>query len=58
LIAVAFAGIGIFIGFWLVYLFLTTGLVKHVPSAILSILLITSGIQIILFGFLADMNKK
>lgn len=48
---------GFFIGLWLVYLFVKTGQVGHYPSLILSLLLILTGIQIILFGFLADKQK-
>ena len=48
--------VGFLIGLWLVILFLFTGKVGHLPSLILSFLLITAGIQIILFGFLADMK--
>ena len=50
--------VGLIIGMWLLYLFLTTGKVGHMPSAVLTGLLIISGIQIIIFGFLADMSKK
>lgn len=49
---------GFIIGLWLLFLFLNTGRIGHIPSAILSMLLILVGIQIILFGFLADMIKK
>ncbi len=49
---------GFLIGIWLLYLFLATGAIRRIPSAILSILLILMGIQLILFGFIADMNKK
>ncbi|MFH1642645.1 MAG: glycosyltransferase family 2 protein [Nanoarchaeota archaeon] len=49
---------GLIIGFWLLYLFLKTGRVRHIGSAILSVLLIMVGIQIISFGLLADMKKK
>ncbi|MAF99191.1 MAG: hypothetical protein CMH61_01120 [Nanoarchaeota archaeon] len=54
-IGLAFFSGGFLIGLWLVYLFITTGKIGHVPSAILSMLLIVVGIQIVLFGFLADM---
>ena len=57
-IGIIFVSFGVAIGIWLVYLFLTTGKIGHVPSTILSMLLITTGVQIILFGFLADMFKK
>ena len=56
-IGTGFFSVGFLIGLWLVYLFITTGSVKHIPSAILSLMLVTLGIQIILFGFLADMRK-
>ncbi|MBI2671175.1 glycosyltransferase family 2 protein [Candidatus Woesearchaeota archaeon] len=49
---------GLAIGLWLFTLFVTTGVVGHYPSLILCFLLITTGIQIILFGFLADMKKN
>ncbi len=50
--------LGIIIGVWLVVFFLIHGEVKHIPTLIFSMLLVTTGIQIILFGFLADMNKN
>jgi glycosyltransferase involved in cell wall biosynthesis len=50
--------IGLLIGVWLTYLFFTTGKVGHIPSAILSMLLILTGIQILSFGFLSDMMRK
>lgn len=56
-IGTGFLSVGLLIGAWLVYFFITTGSVKHIPSAILSLMLVTLGIQIILFGFLADMRK-
>lgn len=49
---------GFIVGLWLVYLYLTTGVVGRLPSVILCMLLITLGIQIILFGLFADMGKK
>ncbi len=51
--------VGFFIGAWLLYLFITTLTIGgHVAMAILSMLLMTMGVQIILFGFLADMRRK
>jgi len=50
--------IGFIIGLWLVYRFITTGLVGRLPFVMLTVLLISIGIQIILFGFLADMYKN
>jgi glycosyltransferase involved in cell wall biosynthesis len=51
-----FFGTGV--GIWLVYRFLTEGVVGRLPSAMLSVLLISIGLQIVLFGFLADMFRK
>lgn len=51
-------GLGILLGLWLFLNFLTTGKVGRLPSTILSMLLIVSGLQIIIFGFLADMKKN
>jgi len=50
--------LGILIGVWLVYTFIRTGLVGHVPLTILSVLLILIGLQIWILGFIADMIKK
>lgn len=52
-----FVSFGVLVGLWLTYLFITTGKVGHLPSVILSSLLILTGIQIIFFGFLADMKN-
>jgi len=49
---------GFLIGLFLFYLFLTTGIVGHIPLTVLSMLLIIAGIQIVTFGFLADMKKQ
>lgn len=57
LFGTAFLSIGFIIGAWLVYLFITTGRVGHMPSLVLSALLVITGVQIVLFGFLADMYK-
>lgn len=53
-----FIGAGILIGIWLAYLVVTTGRVSHLPATILTGVLIIVGIQIIVFGFLADMNRQ
>ncbi len=50
--------IGFLIGIWLVYLLITTGRIGHIPLTIFTILLIMLGVQVILFGFLADMRIK
>lgn len=55
---VGFFGIGVLIGLWFIYLHFTIGIQGHLGLLILMILLILMGIQIILFGFFADMTKK
>ena len=50
--------VGVFIGIWLVYNFIMTGVVGHIPATILSVLLILIGVQIWILGFIADMIKK
>ena len=47
-----------FIGFYFVYLHLTTGIKGHIGLAFLFLALIFTGIQIIIFGFLADTRRK
>ncbi|MBI2139343.1 glycosyltransferase [Candidatus Woesearchaeota archaeon] len=53
-----FIGLGIVLGAWIVYSVLTAGNVGGIPRVILSALFIMTGIQITLFGFLADMLKR
>ncbi len=50
--------IGFLIGLFLIYNFITTGKVGHLPLTILGALLIITGLQIVLFGFLADTRKE
>lgn len=57
-IGASFLVVGAGIGLWLAYRFFTLGYVGKTPSTILSMLLILIGMQIILFGFLADMMHK
>jgi glycosyltransferase involved in cell wall biosynthesis len=57
-IGIAFFAIGIIIGLWIVYHILAYGSAGGIPRVILSALALTTGLQILLFGFLADMNKK
>lgn len=57
-IGLFFLLIGVGIGVWLAYRYLTLGYVGKTPSTQLSVLLILIGIQIVLFGFLADMIQK
>jgi glycosyltransferase involved in cell wall biosynthesis len=53
-----FMGLGLLLGAWITYTWLTTGTVGGLPRVIFSMLLITTGVQIGLFGFLADMNRR
>lgn len=48
---------GFLIGLYLVYLHFTTGIVGHVPLMVLCLMLLIMGLQISMFGFLADMRK-
>lgn len=57
-VGLIFITIGSALGLWLTLNFLITGIVGHLPSTILSMLLILTGLQIVLFGFMADMNKR
>ena len=54
----AFLFVVFILGLYLVYRFLTIGIVGRMPTVILDMLLITAGFQVILFGFLADMFRK
>lgn len=49
---------GFLIGLWLIYLFLSRGIVGRIPSILLAVLLMSLGFQLIVFGFLADMRKN
>jgi len=51
-------GIGFLMGIYILYLYLTTGIVGHVPLVMLDVLTLSFGLQVIIFGFLADMLKK
>lgn len=57
-IGLAFILFGFLIGLRLIYFFISTGTVSHIPSQILTVLLIIVGVQIVLFGFFADSIKK
>jgi glycosyltransferase involved in cell wall biosynthesis len=48
---------GFLIGGWLVYIYLTTGRVGHLPLTIFTVMLIVMGIQFIVFEFMADMKR-
>lgn len=49
---------GVLIGLYVTYNFLMTGRVGGIPRVILTALLMLTGIQVIIFGFLADMIKR
>jgi len=49
--------IGVLIGLAILYTYLAYGVVGGIPRVILSAMLILAGIQIILFGLLADMRR-
>ncbi|HLC55806.1 MAG TPA: glycosyltransferase family 2 protein [Candidatus Nanoarchaeia archaeon] len=49
---------GSIIGFWFVFLHITKGIQGHLGLMMLMFLLIIVGIQIFLFGFLADMQRN
>jgi glycosyltransferase involved in cell wall biosynthesis len=50
--------VGFLLGIWIIYNILTTGSAGGIPRVILSGVAITTGIQIWLFGFFADMIRK
>lgn len=57
-IGVLFFAAGSLIGLWFIYLHFTTGIKGHQGLMILMLLLMISSIQIVLFGFLADLVKR
>lgn len=48
---------GVLLSMYITYSFLVTGLVGGLPRVVLATLMILTGIQIVLFGFLADMRR-
>ena len=52
-----FFGVGLLIGLWILYTLFTTGSVGALPRVMLSVLFLSIGVQIYLFGFLADMIR-
>ena len=50
--------LGILLGVWIIITLLRTRVVGGIPRVILSALFIITGIQIVLFGFLADIRKE
>lgn len=57
-IGLFFVFMGLLLGVYIVYTEITTGRVGGVPRVVLSMLLILIGVQIGLFGFLADMQRR
>lgn len=57
-IGIASLSLGMLLGIYLLYIHITTGITGHIPMIIFTALTIITGLQIILFGFLADMLKK
>ena len=57
-IGMFFFACGFLLGLWVIYSIISTGGVGGIPRVILSAVLILTGIQIIVFGFLADMHQK
>ncbi|MBS3102921.1 glycosyltransferase family 2 protein [Candidatus Woesearchaeota archaeon] len=49
--------IGFLIGLYLAYLHFTTGIVGHFALVMLDVLILSIGLQVIIFGFLSDMYK-
>ena len=50
--------IGFIIGLYFIYLHFTTGITSHLGLLFLMLILLSTGLQIILVGFLADMIQK
>ncbi len=50
--------LGALIGLWVIYEVISTGQVGGLPRVMLSVLLVGVGVQIVLFGFIADMMRK
>ena len=50
--------IGFMIGLYLIYLHLTSGILGHFALVMLDVLILSIGLQIIIFGFLADMYRR
>lgn len=57
-IGLSMFGVGFLIGLYILYKFIQLGRIGQVPLTLFGVLLMTVGLQVILFGFLADMQKK
>jgi glycosyltransferase involved in cell wall biosynthesis len=58
LVGLLIFGLGFSIGLYLVYLHFTTGIFGHFALIMLDVLILSIGLQILLFAFIADMSKK
>ena len=56
-IGLGFLTLGFLLGLYIVFMIITTGSPGGIPRVILSMSLLLTGVQIGLFGFLADMRK-
>jgi glycosyltransferase involved in cell wall biosynthesis len=56
-LGIIFITAGLLLGLWVLYLVIANGDVGGLPKVILSALLLLTGVQVVLFGFLADMKK-
>jgi glycosyltransferase involved in cell wall biosynthesis len=54
----SFFTVGFLIGLFILYTFMVRGYVGGLPRVLLSVLFMSMGVQIFLFGFLADMGRK
>jgi len=50
--------LGFIIGIYLIFLHFTSGIVGHFALIMFDVLILSIGLQIIIFGFLADMSKR
>ena len=50
--------LGFLVGLYILFHIISHGSAGGIPRVILSALLMLTGLQIIIFGFLADMNRK
>lgn len=57
-IGLAGLAMGVSIGFYFVYLHFTAGIKGHIGLLFLMMILLVFGLQMVMFGFLADMIKK
>ncbi|MCB9362506.1 glycosyltransferase family 2 protein [Candidatus Woesearchaeota archaeon] len=58
MMGVVLMGLGGLIAIYFVYLHLTSGIQGHLGLLFMMMLLIVTGLQVILFGFLADMHRQ